>query len=94
MPIPKLMDQLHRITKIETDYLISCQERMESLLSDSLAHPATLDIPEANKHRDEYKKEQPTTPTDVQDVSKLLDQSGRSVAKMAESRLPAPQSLS
>ncbi|XP_022112210.1 G1/S-specific cyclin-D2-like [Acanthaster planci] len=95
MPIPKLMDKLHRITKIETDYLISCQERMESLLSDSLAHPANLDIPEANKHHEsEYEKEQPTTPTDVQDVSKLLDQSGRNMAKMAESRLPAPQSLS
>ncbi|XP_038048852.1 G1/S-specific cyclin-D2-like [Patiria miniata] len=95
MPIPKLMDQLHSITKIELDYLISCQERMESLLSDSLAHPVTIDITEANKHHEsEYEKEQPTTPTDVEDVAKLLDQSGPSLSKLTKPRLQAPQSLS
>lgn len=94
-PIPKLMDQLHRITKIESDYLISCQERMETLLSDSLAHPMTLDLAEANKHHEsDYEKEQPTTPTDVQEAAKLLDQSQPSMAKLTKQRQPAPPSLS
>ena len=69
---------------------------METLLSDSLAPQKTIDITEANKHREnEYDKEQPTTPTDVQDVAKLLNQSGPSIAStMTKPRLQAPQSLS
>ncbi len=96
IPIPKLIDQLQRITKIESDCLVSCQERMESLLSESLTHPMTLDLVEATKHHEnDYDKEQPTTPTDVQDAAKLLSQSGPSIAPtVTKPRLQAPQSLS
>lgn len=76
-PVPNLMDQLQRITRIEVDYLISCQQRMESLLNKSLNPPPTLQIPERSKHHsgdpmDVEGNDKPLTPTDVEGVSQMI----------------------
>ncbi|XP_072045600.1 G1/S-specific cyclin-D2-like [Amphiura filiformis] len=70
-PIPHLMDQLQRITKIELDYLIACQQRMESLLNKSLTPHPTLQIPTKHNPMEEG-NDKPLTPTDVEGVSKMI----------------------
>ena len=57
------------------DYLVSCQQRMESLLNKSLTPPPTLQIPDHSKHADpvDAGNDKPTTPTDVESVSNMIE---------------------
>lgn len=75
----KLLEKLHHITGIEMDCLRSCQELIEQTLALNLSNLAQT-IETTNKmehtsphhtehmHTYEHLKEQPTTPTDVQDI--------------------------
>lgn len=74
----KLLQKLHQITGIEMDCLRSCQEQIEQSLAVNLSNmaqtvePATKMEHTATHHshtQHEPLKEQPTTPTDVQDIN-------------------------
>ena len=54
------------------DYLISCQQRMESLLNKSLTPHPTLQIPAKHSPMEEG-NDKPLTPTDVEGVSKMIE---------------------
>lgn len=74
----KLLQRLHQITGIEMDCLRSCQEQIEQTLAINLSNMApTTEQPmtkmeHSSSHhthsQHEHLKEQPTTPTDVQDI--------------------------
>jgi len=72
LSIPKLMEQLHRITKIETDYLILVRDRMEMLLNKNLgpeaALPKVAEHQAVSKTRSMEEGEKPSTPTGVDEV--------------------------
>ncbi|NP_001158492.1 cyclin D isoform X1 [Saccoglossus kowalevskii] len=56
-----ITERLQTITAIDSDCLKECQEQIEQLLNNNLC-------PVPTKHENEKEIEQPTTPTDVQDV--------------------------
>lgn len=73
----KLLGRLHEITGIEMDCLRGCQEQIEQTLSANLSNLATtneqtqkVEYNSVNysSTQQEHSKEQPTTPTDVQDI--------------------------
>jgi len=71
MHIPKLMELLHRITKIETDYLILVRDRMETLLSKNLVPGSPTksnEHPAVAKTRSMEEGDKPSTPTGVDEV--------------------------
>ncbi|XP_060569625.1 G1/S-specific cyclin-D2-like [Ruditapes philippinarum] len=73
----KLLQRLHQITGIEMDCLRGCQEQIEQTLAVNLSSMATT-VEQTTKmehtpshhsnSQHEHLKEQPTTPTDVQDI--------------------------
>ncbi|XP_071942631.1 G1/S-specific cyclin-D2-like [Antedon mediterranea] len=65
--IPNLMNRLYEITKIELEYLHQCQEQIEHLLSKNLSSGSQQE--EMLKED----KEAPSTPTDIQEISLLLN---------------------
>lgn len=72
----KLLHKLHLITGIEVDCLRACQEQIEQSLAVNLSHMAQSSEPQSkmehtpthHNHSPQHLKEQPTTPTDVQNI--------------------------
>lgn len=79
MHIPKVIDLLHRITKIETDYLILVRDRMENLLSKNLVPGSptkTAGHTTVQKTRSMDESDKPCTPTGVDEVEIITMPSG------------------
>lgn len=70
----KLLQKLHQITGIDMDCLRACQEQIEQTLAVNLTTnmpQQTTKVEHTTHHQHvqhEHLKEQPTTPTDVQDI--------------------------
>nr|UVJ52479.1 cyclin D2 [Sinohyriopsis cumingii] len=70
----ELLEKLHQITGIEIECLRSCQEQIEQTLALNLSTMAETESTKIDQHSHHsssstrHLKEQPTTPTDVQDV--------------------------